>query len=93
MKTIKEATDKEINELKKKVFELEMINKEQKPQIENLNIQLNDVRNKYEQKLRELDKIREEQKKKEKSNEDKLNLLNCKNNYIQVNNRNEQIVK
>ena len=57
---MKDTNEKEINDLRKKVYELEMINKEIKPQVENLNIQLNDVRNKYEQKIRECDKMREE---------------------------------
>ena len=52
-----------------------------KPVIENLNLQVNDLKNKNDQKTREIDKLREELKRKEKGFEDKLNLSNSNLNY------------
>ena len=49
-----------------------------RPIIENLNLQLNDLKNKNDQKTREIDKLKEELKRKEKGFEDKLILANSK---------------
>ena len=47
-----------------------------RPLIESLTLQLNDLKNKNDQKTRELDKLKEELRKKEKGFEDKLPLAN-----------------
>ena len=44
--------------------------------IESLNIQVSDLKNKNDQKTREIEKLKEEIKRKEKGYEDKLNLAN-----------------
>ena len=49
-----------------------------KPIIDNLTFQVNDLKNKNDQKTREIDKLKEELKKKEKGFEDKLNIANSK---------------
>lgn len=36
-----------------------------------------DLKNKYENKCKEFDKMKEEMKKKDRANEDKQNLINC----------------
>ncbi len=47
-----------------------------RPMIESLNIQVSDLKNKNDQKTREIEKLKEEIKRKEKGYEDKLNLAN-----------------
>ena len=85
---MRDMSEKEVIDLRKRNIELEAFNKEMKPTIDSLTLQLNDMKNKYEQKLREVDKLKEDLKRKEKSAEDKLNLVNCKlsfynNVYVQ----------
>jgi len=49
-----------------------------RPVIENLNFQVNDLKNKNDQKTRENDKLKEELRKKEKGFADKLHIANRK---------------
>ena len=79
LKNGREAAEKETMDLKKKVELLEGQNQEMRPIIENMNLQVNDLKNKNDQKTREIDKLKEELKKKEKGFEDKLNIANSKN--------------
>ncbi len=64
--------------MKRKVEVLDAQNQEMKPIIDNLSFQVNDLKNKNDQKTREIDKLKEELKKKEKGFEDKLNIVNSK---------------
>jgi len=43
---------------------------------------VNDLKNKNEQKQREIDKLKDELKRKEKGFEDKLNMSNCKSLFL-----------
>jgi peptidoglycan hydrolase CwlO-like protein len=52
--------------------------------IDNLTLQVNDLKNKNDQKTREIDKLKEEIKKREKGFEDKLNLANSKHTTIEI---------
>lgn len=53
-----------------------------KPQIEAMNLTINDLRNKNDQKQREIDKMKEDLKRKEKGFEDKMNLVNNSNKQL-----------
>ena len=64
--------------MKKRVEVLDAQNQEMKPIIDSLSFQVNDLKNKNDQKTREIDKLKEELKKKEKGFEDKLNIVNSK---------------
>jgi uncharacterized protein involved in exopolysaccharide biosynthesis len=53
-----------------------------KPQIESMNLTIAELRNKNDQKQREIDKLKEDLKRKEKGFEDKMNLVNQSNKQL-----------
>jgi chromosome segregation ATPase len=76
----RETAEKEVAELKKQVGTLELQNNEMRPQLESMALQINEWKNKNDAKVREIEKLKEELKRKEKGFDDKLNIANC-NNY------------
>lgn len=76
----RESAEKEAADLKKQVVMLESQNNEMRPQLESMALQINDWKNKNDAKVREIEKLKEELKRKEKGFEDKLNIANCKSN-------------
>jgi hypothetical protein len=45
-------------------------------------MQLNEYKNKYEIKVRDIEKMRDDAKRREKAAEDRINISNCKNFYL-----------
>jgi len=74
---MRELAEREASDAKKRNLDLEEQVRTLTVANETLTLQLNEARNKLDQKMRELDKLKEEQKKKEKAAEDKLNIANC----------------
>jgi len=73
---MRELAEREASDAKKRNLDLEEQVRTLTVANETLTLQLNEARNKLDQKMRELDKLKEEQKKKEKAAEDKLNIAN-----------------
>jgi DNA repair exonuclease SbcCD ATPase subunit len=73
----RESAEKEAAELKKQVVILESQTNEMRPQLETMALQINEWKNKNDAKVREIEKLKEELKRKEKGFDDKLNIANC----------------
>lgn len=78
----RESAEKEAAELKKQVVILESQTNEMRPQLESMALQINDWKNKNDAKVREIEKLKEELKRKEKGFEDKLNIANSSNKQL-----------
>ena len=74
---MKEQFEKESAEFKRKSYELEQINNQLQVEVEELRLSNNDYKNKNDSKVREIEKLKDELKKKEKANEDRFNQVNC----------------
>ena len=74
---MKEQYEKESAEFKRKSYELEQINNQLQVEVEELRLSNNDYKNKNDSKVREIEKLKDELKKKEKANEDRFNQVNC----------------
>ncbi len=67
-----------MQDLKKQVAILESQTNEMRPQIETMALQISDLKNKNDAKVREIEKLKEELKRKEKGFDDKMGILNSK---------------